>query len=487
MAQEPRLQNGLLRPDPPRERMTRYHWWVLIVGSMAWMFDCMDQRIFILSRQPALKTLMPGAAALDISKMGDVVTACMMFGWAVGGLFFGIVGDKWGRVRTLSTSIFVYSIFTGLSGLSQHWWDFAIFRFLMGCGIGGAFATAATLIAETVPSHLRALALGSFQALSALGNITGSAISTWVIKPGLAMDLFGHQIMGWRILFAFGILPAILIVLVMRTIKEPEKWHEARRTARENLDRQMGDLRSMATHPRWRRNVIVGVLLSLAGVVGLWGVGFYTPELINEALKGATPEQVNYVKGKGTMVQDMGALLGMFFFTFLALRLGRRLAFAFCFLMSYIVVTYVFLKLSSAQQAYWMTPMVGFVTLSVFGGYSIYFPEIFPTRLRATGTAICYNVGRVLAGIIILMQLPLKDFFKGLFARNSDFFQSLGVTSPFRAVAVVMCSIYFVGLVTLLWAPETKDKPLPTDDDPATTTGATPYPAAAPELSKRGT
>ncbi|MCX8038298.1 MAG: MFS transporter [Candidatus Sumerlaeia bacterium] len=454
---------------PKHERMTGYHWWVLIVGSMSWLFDCMDQRIFILSRKPALTDLMPGATPLAISQAGDYVTAAMMVGWAVGGLFFGFVGDKWGRVKTLSTSVLVYSMFTGLSGLAQTPYDFGALRFLMGCGIGGAFATAATLIAETLPQHLRALALGSFQALSAVGNIIGSAVSTWLITPGLPMQVFGYEIPGWRLIFGFGILPSLLIVLIMKTIKEPEQWHQARKTAKEQLDRQMGDLKSMIRTPRWRRNMIVGILLSIAGVVGLWGVGFYTPELIDEALKGASDAEKNYVRGVGTMVQDMGALCGMFFFTFVALRLGRRSAFALCFFMAYLVVTFVFLRLSSAQQAYWMTPMVGFVTLSVFGGYSIYFPEIFPTRLRATGTAICYNVARILSAVIIVMQVPMKTFFNNLFANQESavtkFFASIGAPTPFRAVAIVMVLIYFVGIITLIWAPETKGKPLPTDDD----------------------
>jgi MFS family permease len=464
---------------PQREQMTAYHWWVLIVGSMCWLFDCMDARIFALSRQPALTQLLanftagmtPDDANLTVLKHGDYATAAMMVGWAVGGLFFGIVGDRWGRVRTLSTSVFVYSLFTGLSGLSQTWYDFCLWRFLMGCGIGGAFATAATLIAETLPQHLRTLALGSFQALSALGNITGSAVSTWLLPPNQTVN-FLHldwHIPGWRLIFGFGILPSLLIVLIMRTIREPEQWHQARRTAQDQLDRQMGDLKSMVSHPRWRRAAIVGVLLAVAGAVGLWGVGFYTPELISEALKGATPKEVNFVRGFGTMIQDCGALLGIFFFTFLALRIGRRMAFGICFILAFVVVTFVFLQLRSARQAYWMTPMVGFATLTVFGGYSIYFPEIFPTRLRATGTAICYNVARIISAIIIVAQGPMKSFFNNLFANEQSsitrFFASIGAPTPFRAVAVVMCSIYFVGLIALIWAPETKGKPLPTDDD----------------------
>lgn len=461
-----------------RERMTAYHWWVLFVGMMSWMFDCMDARIFALSRQPAMTQLLahltagmtPDEAKLVVLQHGDYATAAMMVGWAIGGLFFGIVGDKWGRVRTLSTSIFVYSVFTGLSGLSQTWVDFCLWRCLMGCGIGGAFATAATLIAETVPHHVRPLALGSFQALSAIGNLTGSAVSAWVIPPSLPVNFLhlGYSVPGWRLIFGLGILPSLLIVLIMRTIREPEQWHAARRTAREQLDRQMGDLKDMISHRRWRRNAIVGILLVVAGAVGLWGIGFYSPELIAEALEGQPAEKIGFMRGVGTMIQDCGGLVGMFLYTFLALWMGRRAAFGFCFIAGFFGVSAIFLKLNAQEQIYWMLPLLGVAGQSVFGGYSIYLPEIFPTRLRATGTAICYNVARLLTAGIIFTQAPMKRFFSNVFSNPDSpitkFFAMFGKPTPFRAVAVVMCLIFLLGMATLYWAPETKDKPLPTDD-----------------------
>lgn len=455
------------------EKMTPYCWWVLFIGAASWLFDCMDQRIFVLSRTPALKSLMKPMlerlseddASLLINTHGMYVTAAMVTGWAIGGLFFGIIGDKLGRVRTLSTSIFVYSIFTALSGLSVTWVDFLFWRFLMGCGIGGAFATAATLIAETMPSRYRALALGSFQALSATGNILGSAIARWVILPDVSHEVFGFELPGWRILFFVGILPAFLIFLIMKTVKEPDTWEAARASAKDQLDRQLGDLKSMMRHRRWRRNAIVGILLSIAGVVGLWGIGFWTPELIEDALPGASAEKVGQVKSLATLFQDCGALFGMFFFTLLALWLGRKISFGFCFILCYVVVTFVFLSLRTETQAYWMTPLVGFATLSVFGGYAVYFPELFPTRLRATGTGMCYNVGRILSAAVILFGAPLQHAVQGSLTKHEEFLQGIGITSPFRAVAIIMCSIYLIGLVALIWAPETKGKPLPTDDD----------------------
>jgi MFS family permease len=487
--------------------LTRYHWWVLIIGVLSWTFDCMDQRLFVLSRAPAVKELVgwpereqalrpeverrvTDAVAAEISagqlgpqdrdaqiagrvrkelnaayaeefkwradSYGDLVTALMVIGWAVGGFVFGIYGDRLGRVRTLSLAIAVYSVFTGLSGLSVGLTDFCIYRFLMGCGIGGAFATAATLIAETMPTHARATALGLFQALSAVGNIVGSFIARFIVSPDLKTNLFGliggDGISGWRVLFMIGVLPAILVVLIMRSVEEPEAWKEARKNAVDNLEQQMGDLKSLFGTPRWRRNTFVGVSLAVVGVIGLWGVGFYSPELIAEALKDLPLQEQSNVKAMGTLLQDVGALLGMLAFTYVATRIGRRAAFGSAFIFCWVVVSGVFMFLTESWQAYVMLPILGFATLSLFGGYSIYFPELYPTRLRATGVGFCYNVGRVLAAAVILFRIPIREAFT-----------DAGFTDVFRSVSVTLALVYLLGLVVLIWAPETKGKPLPTD------------------------
>ena len=204
----------------------------------------------------------------------------------------------------------------------------------MGCGIGGAFATGATLIAETVPTHSRAFALGMFQALSALGNISASAMARYLVPPDkhvLAGVIGADGIAGWRMLFFLGTVPAILVVFIMTTIKDPPAWLEARKiAAKDKLQRQMGDIKDMFTNPRWRRSTLVGVGLAVAGVVGLWGVGFWSPELLNEALtpaeylgKQPPPEitsHIGNVKALGTLLQDVGAFFGMFVFTIMATR-----------------------------------------------------------------------------------------------------------------------------------------------------------------------
>jgi predicted MFS family arabinose efflux permease len=350
-------------------------------------------------------------------------------------------------------TLLVYSGFTGLSGMARTPWDFVGYRFLVGLGVGGMFGAATTLVAESVPSRFRALALGSLQALSASGNIMGSLLST-VVQPGKADLLFGMS--GWRIIFFVGILPAALVVPIVFLLREPERWKEARRKALETGDssRHIGSIPDLFRHPVWRRNVLVGVCLGLAGMAGLWGIGFFSPELITGALRdhGESQAVIDVVKGQATALQDVGAFFGMFAFTFCAMYFGRRPAFFVSFLLCLITTIFVFHSLHTKTDAYWMLPLMGFAQLSVFGGYSIYFPELFPTRLRGTGVGFCYNTVRYLAAPFPVMLGYLNTT---LVAQ--------GVDEPFRKAAMLLSSIFVLGLVALIWAPETKGQPLPED------------------------
>ena len=148
--------------------VTRYHWLVVIVASLGWLFDCMDQRLFVLARESALKELLQNdaAALAEVKKYIGYATTSMILGWATGGIIFGMMSDKIGRVKTMAATLLVYSGFTGLSGFAQGWADFTVYRFLVGLGVGGMFGAATTLVAESVPGQFRALALGSLQALS---------------------------------------------------------------------------------------------------------------------------------------------------------------------------------------------------------------------------------------------------------------------------------------------------------------------------------
>jgi MFS family permease len=259
---------------------------------------------------------------------------------------------------------------------------------------------------------------------------------------------------GWRILFFVGVLPALLVIPMIFILREPERWKEAKRRAAEGLDqdKRFGSIPDLLRHPVWRRNLLVGVCLGLAGMAGLWGIGFFSPELISTALKGEPQHVIDMVRGYGTALQDVGCFFGMMTFTILATTLGRRVTFGGAFALCLVVTIFVFNSLRSGADAYWMLPMMGFAHLSVFAGYSIYFPEIFPTRLRGTGVGFCYNTVRYLAAGFPPMLMML----------NNQLMQH-NVSDPFRKAATVLSFIFVLGLVALIWAPETKGRPLPED------------------------
>lgn len=425
--------------------VTPYHWLVVIIASCGWLFDCMDQRIFVLARESALRELLGDAenAQALVKQYIGYATTSMMLGWATGGILFGVMSDKMGRVRTMVITLLVYSGFTGLSGMAQTWVDFTIYRFLVGLGVGGMFGAATTLVAESVPSGFRSVALGSLQALSATGNIIGSTISYW-IQPGAADFLFGYS--GWRILFFVGILPSLLVIPMITVLREPEAWKAAKAHSVDGEAKKVGSLFDLFREPRWRRNTLVGLGLGVTGMIGLWGIAFFSPELISTALAGESQEIIDQVRAKGTALQDVGAFFGMVAFTFIATYVGRRLAFLGSFIICMGFTMYVFNALESASDAYWMLPMMGFAQLAVFAGYSIYFPELYPTRLRGTGVGFCYNTVRYLAA-----PAPILLGY-------------LSVSMGLRNAAIAMSFIYVVGMLTLIWAPETKGKPLAEED-----------------------
>jgi MFS family permease len=431
------------RPAGILAGVTPYHWLVVIIASAGWLFDCMDQRLFVLARESAMRELLGSDenALANIRTYSGYATTSMILGWATGGIVFGMMSDKLGRVKTMVVTLLVYSGFTGLSGIATSWVDFTVYRFLVGLGVGGMFGAATTLVAESVPGGFRAVALGALQALSAFGNIIGSLVSLQV-PPG-AQAVVG-ELAGWRVLFFIGVLPALLIAPILFFLKEPDSWLEARAAVQSGASaRTVGSPFELFRDVRWRRNTIVGIFLGVSGMIGLWGIGFFSPELVSTALTGEPQAVVDRVRGWGTALQDVGAFFGMVAFTLLASLVSRRLAFLFAFTLGMGTTMFVFNSLETAADAYWMLPMMGFAQLAVFAGYSIYFPELFPTRLRGTGVGFCYNTVRYLAA-----PAPIL-------------FGYLATVMSFRTAAIFMSTVYLAGIVALIWAPETKGKGLP--------------------------
>jgi len=427
--------------------LDRTRWLILIVASLGWLFDTMDQQLFNLARRPAVSELLAGragapASAGDIAEYAGYTTMIFMIGWALGGVFFGILGDRIGRVKTMIATILCYSLFTGLSAFSVGVWDFAAYRFITGLGVGGQFAVGVALVAESLSDRARPFALGWLQAASTWGNMLAALIG---IGLG-SLEQAGAIASAWRTMFVVGALPAMLSVLVMRRLKEPERWQRAASTGL-----QLGSVTELFSDARWRRNAIVGMLLAFAGVVGLWGIGNFSVDLLRAMLDktSLSAGQKTFWTSMTLLLQNLGGFFGIYAFTHLTDRIGRKKAFAITFVAAMLTTAFTFWNLDSFDDIFWMIPLMGACQLALFGGYAIYLPELFPTRLRSTGTSLCYNVGRFVAAA---GPLTLGLLTSRVFANHPE---------PMRYAGVTMCLVFLIGLATVPFAPETRGAPLP--------------------------
>jgi MFS family permease len=448
--------------------LTRYQWFVLAVASLGWMFDTLDQQLFTMARVPAMKELLAPSRGVEpnpeaVGYYGGLATAIFLLGWASGGLGFGVLGDRIGRAKTMLWTILIYSLCTGLSALSVGFWDFALYRFLTGLGVGGEFAVGVSLVAEVMPDRARPYALGTLQALSAVGNISAALISMGLghleSLGGLAglEQLSDRPVHAWRVMFVVGTVPALLAVLIRRRLKEPDRWQAV--AGGDGSKPKLGSYSELFGDPRWRRNAIVGMCMAFAGVVGLWGIGFFSVDLFRHVFSeqykaaGLAPAEiaskVSFWISMTLILQNVGGFLGIWAYSRITPHIGRKPAFAIAFVLAMLSTAMVFGTMTDQSQIFWMIPIMGFCQLALFGGYAIYFPELFPTRLRSTGTSFCYNVGRFVAAV---GPYTFGYLTSEVFAHQAE---------PMRYAGVTMCSIFLLGLVVLPFAPETKGKPLP--------------------------
>lgn len=439
--------------------LEKYCWIVLVISALGWLFDTMDQNLFNLVRKASIEDLlMPkaerdaltGAAkqafADEVGLKGGMVTAIFLLGWAAGGFIFGILGDKLGRTKTMIVTILIYAIFTGSSGLVHTWQLYALARFMTGVGVGGEWAAGAALVAETFPQRSRPMALGFLQALSSVGNMMAACI-TWGIEGAGITD-----VQSWRIVYFVGAVPALLVLWIRRSVHEPEKWVEAKEHA--SVGKELGKIGQMFTHPVLRRNLIASVLMGAAGVGALWGVGFFSTDFVLRTLlaAGKSPQDANQIKNIMFILQNLGSFFGIYCFALFTERFNRKQAFFVSYVLAWLSVLAFFWGVSKAGSSATtvilvLAPIMGFFTLMPFSGFTIYFPELFPTRLRTTGCGFAYNAARILAAG--------APFAIGFLGKKYGFPQ---------AASMVVC-VYILGFIGTAMAPETKGKPLPEDKD----------------------
>jgi MFS family permease len=398
----------------------------------------MDSTIYALVLQPALHDLLraPGGGFVTadlIGWYGGIIFSIFLIGWAIGGVLFGIVADYLGRTKALVFTILIYALFTGMAALSQTWWQLALFRFVTALGIGGEWAAGATLVAEVWPEDKRTKAAGLLQSAWAAGFLVAATLNL-LLRNG-----------GWRPIFVVGVAPALVALLVFLWVKEPERWVKARAEERRAEGARPSKLRELFA-PGLRRATLVGSGLAFVAVFGLWGATNWTPTLIRALpeLQGMNASELTSHVSYAIMLLNVGALAGYLSFGPLADRAGRRRVFAVMCVGSLVMLPVTFLTPRTYAQVLLLLPLLGFFNNGIFSGFPIYLPELYPTRIRATGAGFCFNAGRVLASVGPLVTGYLVT--------------ALG---SFGRAASAVAAVYLVGLFILPFAPETKGQPLP--------------------------
>jgi MFS family permease len=398
----------------------------------------MDSTIYAMVLQPALHDLLrsPGGGSVTsdvIGWYGGIIFSIFLIGWAIGGVLFGVFADRFGRAKTLVFTILIYALFTGMAALSQTWWQLALFRFITALGIGGEWAAGAALVAEVWPEDKRTKAAGLLQSAWA-GGFLMAAILNLLLRD-----------YGWRPMFVVGVAPAVVALFVFLWVKEPERWVKARameQRAGHPRPRKLAELFA----PGMARSTLVGSGLAFVAVFGLWGATNWTPTLIRALpdLHGLGASELTSRVSYAIMLLNVGALVGYLSFGPLADRVGRRWVFALMCAGSLVMLPVTFLTPRTYAHVLLLLPLLGFFNNGIFSGFPIYLPELYPTRIRATGAGFCFNIGRALASA--------GPFVTGYLVT---------VLGSFGLAASAVALIYIVGLLILPFAPETKGQPLP--------------------------
>lgn len=414
--------------------ITRYQWIVLLIASAGWVFDVYEGQIFNITRGDLLRDLV-GDDPSKAKTLGDAFLAIFLAGGTVGGLLFGSLADRYGRRPIMIVTILMYSVFSGLTYFAQDITTVGVLRFFVALGIGGEWAVAASLVAEVFPKKARAQASAIFHASSILG--------TWL--AALAGLLVGSN---WRFAYLLGILPAFLIVWVRAKVREPKQW---KATSEEKDEKPRGSFRELLLNPRWAPRAIGGVLLAAIGLGTFWSVTVAGQDLVMEKLmnQGTTREEASAsAKFAYGIVQAAGGGLGLLAFGPICARLGRRSTFILFQLVALAVVPLVCLVPQTYGQLLIALPFFGFWTLGMHSGYAIYFPELFPTHIRATGASFCFNGGRLLAVPILLFSGYLK-----------------GQPDIALTTAVIgLSSLFLIGVIIAWRMPETRGVDLESAD-----------------------
>ncbi|MBI4442539.1 MAG: MFS transporter [Acidobacteria bacterium] len=431
-------------------QLDRDQWRIFYGAFCGRVLDGYETFALMLIVVPALQQLLDPGQASDVSRYAGIVLGMTLLGRTVGGMVTGIAADYFGRRLTLMTTVVLYAVFTGLTGLSQSWIHLAFFRFLTGASMGGELATAASLLAESWPTAARAKGQSLMQTAFALGSLLAAVI--W-----FAAESAGG-VQAWRWLFFVGVLPAFWVFSIRRRFQESSGWMQ-RHAERKQLRRRRRaggllssdesvtanfSLFSLFSNPDLRKKTLLCTLLSMASTTGFWAVSSWMPphiEAISRMENAANPARWASIAG---VLYTVGAVLGYLMAAVLADVIGRRALLAFFFGGSLLSIPLLFLWARSLPAICLAALLTGAFTLGQFAWIAIYPPELFPTAVRATALSTVFNLGRFISA--------LAPFVTGvLIARLGSY----------STVAVLFGLVYLVAVFALPFLPETKGKPLP--------------------------
>ncbi len=436
--------------------VNRGQWMALTAALLGWMFDGFEMGIFPALARPALIELLgendpsilrdyqlAKAATTEPSerdaakkrvdaKVGPWyagVTASFLLGAALGGWVFGWLGDRIGRVRAMALSVLTYAVFTGLCGLAQAPWQLVAIRFIAALGMGGEWALGVALVMETWAPHARPVLAG----LIGAGSNVGFILAALMVLSFSAIGYSAEQ-ENWRWMLGICAFPALLTFFIRLFVPESERWQQASRAA---PAARMVDIFT----PALRFRTLMGALVAGIVLIATWGSVQWIPPWVEQMTNSRdTANLAQILSGLGAVA---GTILGGIF----GARLSRRWAYFMICLASLVVCALLFRVFTQVDWTFMaMVFVVGGVSASVYGWLPLYLPELFPTRVRATGQGFCYNFGRVIAAAGALSTgYLMRDVFHGSYAQ----------------AGATISLVYLAGMALVWFAPETKGKPLP--------------------------
>ena len=445
--------------SPWYRALNREQWGVLLASNLGWAFDGFEIYALFLTVGFALHQLLDASQYSAIPQYAGYILATTVFGWATGGVIGGIVADYIGRKRTMMLAILAYSLTTGLSAFAWDWVSFAVLRFLVGVAIGSEWATGASIVSELWPDHARGKGGGLLQCGAGLGSIVASLVWLALTSASLGAWLGTAGPSAWRWMYLIGVLPAFLVLWIRRSMPESERWEEAnerRRTARAQARSGATLVGVDAALTRFtvvdlfadrsvRKPLIFAFLMMLSVTFAFWGVGTFIPTYVAGVATKAGLSGPAWAGWAGLITSVCGTF-GFVSLGFLADAIGRKPTAMLWYSMCLVLTPVVYLL-----GANWgFVPLLvfvgvfGFFTLGIWAWAPVWLPELFPTRMRGTAVAFCFNAPRFIscAGPLIAGTL----------------IANLG---GFGWAATYVGLFFILGVVAAPFLPETKGKPLP--------------------------